>query len=214
MELEFQQKLEIAEVVSNWAVWRDAGFWDRFLTVWHDDGWMSATWFQGPAPKFIDVSRTGFEKGVSILHFQGGTSVDIKGKRAIAQTKMTISQRAEVDGALVDVLCTGRFYDFFEQRVINGKDEWRIVRRQPIYEKDRMDLMDPGATLKLDQDLLGQFPKGYQHLAYLQSRLGFKIKRDMPELTGPIVQALYQRGQKWLDGAESAFDEPPVEVGL
>lgn len=214
MNPETQHKQEITDVVQNWAIWRDAGFWKKFLTVWHDDGWMSATWFQGPGHKFVDISRTSFEKGVSILHFLGGISIELSGKRAIAQTKMTISQRAVVDGALVDVLCTGRFYDFFEQRTINGKDEWRIVRRQPIYEKDRMDLLDPGTKLDLDKNLLSQFPKGYQHLAYLQARLGFKIKRDMPELTGPIVQALYQRGQKWLDGDASAFDEPPVEVGL
>lgn len=214
MDQQFQHRLQIAEVVQNWAVWRDAGFWERFATVWHDDGWMSATWFQGPASQFIEVSRRGFENGVSILHFLGGASVDIQGKRAIAQTKMTISQRAEVDGQLADVLCTGRFYDFFEQRNIAGKDEWRIVRRQPIYEKDRIDLLDPAARLALDPNLLGQFPHGYRHLAYLQSRLGFKIKPDMPELTGPIVQALYQRGQKWLDGADSPFDEPPVPSGI
>jgi len=214
MDQQFQHRLQIAEVVQNWAVWRDAGFWERFATVWHDDGWMSATWFQGPASQFIEVSRRGFENGVSILHFLGGASVDIQGKRAIAQTKMTISQRAEVDGQLADVLCTGRFYDFFEQRNIAGKDEWRIVRRQPIYEKDRIDLLDPAARLELDPNLLGRFPHGYRHLAYLQSRLGFKIKTDMPELTGPIVQALYQRGQKWLEGADSPFDEPPVPSGI
>jgi hypothetical protein len=208
------ERLAIAEVTQNWAVWRDAGDWERFATVWHDDGWMSATWFQGPASKFIDVSRAGFERGVSILHFLGGTSVEVNAQRAVAQTKMTISQRADVDGALVDVLCTGRFYDFFEQRTIGGVPQWRIVRRQPIYEKDRMDPVDPSTTLKLDGSLLAQFPEGYRHLAYLQSRVGFKIKRDMPGLKGPVVQALYGRGAQWLAGAASAFDEPPVESGL
>ncbi|SNT30195.1 SnoaL-like domain-containing protein [Noviherbaspirillum humi] len=212
MDKDMEQRLRIAEVVQNWALWRDAGFWERFATVWHDDGWMSATWFQGPAPKFIAISKTGFEKGVSILHFLGGSTIDIRGKRAIAQTKMTINQRGIADDTLVDVLCTGRFYDFFELREINGVEEWRIVRRQPIYEKDRMDPVDPSATPKLDGDLLAQFPKGYQHLAYLQTRLGFKVKRDMPELTGPVVQALYQRGEKWLAGDSSPFDEPPVET--
>jgi len=124
MDKEFEHRLAISQVVQNWIIWRDAGFWERFATVWHDDGWMSATWFQGPAPKFIEVSRRGFERGVSILHFQGGTSVDLRGERAIAQTKMTISQRAEVDGVQVDVLCTGRFYDFFELRSIAGKMVW------------------------------------------------------------------------------------------
>jgi hypothetical protein len=203
-------KLAILEVVNDWAVWRDAGDWERFRTVWHDDGWMSATWFQGPAAKFIEVSKAGFERGVSILHALGGSSVDVRRQRAIAQTKMTISQRAPVDGIMVDVVCTGRFYDFFEKR----RERWAIVRRQPIYEKDRMDVLDPAARLELDAALLGQFPEGYRHLAYLQSKIGFRIKMDMPGLKGPVVQALYARGAKWLAGDASPFDEPPEVSGL
>ena len=192
-----QDRLAIAEVVQNWALWRDAGDWERFRTVWHADGWMTATWFQGPAEQFIEVSRAGFDKGVSILHFLGGTSVDVKERRAIAQTKMTISQRGPVDGVLVDVVCTGRFYDFFEQR--DGR--WAIVRRQPIYEKDRMDPVDPGARLALDPELLSRFPEGYRHLAYLQTKLGFTIKRELPQLKGPLVEQVYAEGKAWLDGA-------------
>jgi hypothetical protein len=207
---EILDRLAIVETVHDWAVWRDAGDWERFATVWHKDGWMSATWFQGPAARFIEVTREGFERGVSILHFLGGTSVELRGRRAIAQTKMTINQRALVDGVLVDVVCTGRFYDFFEKRTLADGDCWRIVRRQPIYEKDRMDPVDPSARLELDADLLSKFPDGYRHLAYLQTRLGFHVKPDMPGLVGPLVQALYARGAKWLQGDTSAFDEPPV----
>src|SRR5581483_8118076 len=116
--------------------------------------------------------REGFERGVSILHFLGGHTADIAGHRAIAQTKMTISQRGEVHGVMVDVLCTGRFYDFFEQR----DGEWKIVRRRLIYEKDRMDPLDPAAVLELDAALLAKFPEGYRHLAYLQTNIGFKVK--------------------------------------
>jgi len=196
-------KLAIAEVVQNWALWRDAGDWERFRTVWHEDGWMTATWFQGPAQKFIEVSKAGFERGVSILHFLGGTSVDLAGARAIAQTKMTINQRAAVDAVQVDVVCTGRFYDFFEQRA----GRWAIVRRQPIYEKDRMDPVDPAARLSLDPALLGRFPEGYRHLAYLQTKNGFTIKLDLPQLKGPVVERLYAHGRAWLAGAPSAFPE-------
>jgi hypothetical protein len=192
--------LQIIQVVHDWAIWRDAGDWERFRTVWHDDGWMSATWFQGPASRFIEVSRAGFEKGVSILHFLGGSSVELRGARAIAQTKMTISQRGEVDGVEVDVVCTGRFYDFFEKR-----GRWAIVRRQPIYEKDRMDPVDPAARLQLDPALLARFPEGYRHLAYLQTRLGFTVKPDMPQLRGAEVRQLYAQGQAWLGGGKIAF---------
>jgi hypothetical protein len=187
-------RLAIRELVENWAVWRDAGDWERFAGVWHDDGRMMATWFQGPASEFIRVSREGFARGVRILHFLGGTSIDLAGDRAIAQTKMTISQRASVDGVVCDVVCTGRFYDFFEKR----NDRWGLVLRQPIYEKDRLDPVDPAAKLALDADLLARFPEGYRHLAYLQTRIGYTVKRDMPGLTGPEVDALYAAGAGWL----------------
>ncbi len=193
---EVDDRRAIRDLIENWAVWRDGLMWERFRTVWHDDGRMMATWFQGTADEFIKVSQEGYERGVRILHFLGGSSVDIAGARAIAQTKMTISQRASVDGVVCDVVCTGRFYDFLEKR----NDRWGLVLRQPIYEKDRLDPVDPAAQLKLDRDLLAQFPEGYRHLAYLQTRIGYKVKTDMPGLDGPEVAALYRRGEDWLNG--------------
>jgi hypothetical protein len=73
---------------------------------------MMATWTQGGGDDFIALSKEGWAKGVSILHFLGGTSIDLAGDRAISQTKMTISQRATVEQVEVDVLCPWRFYDF------------------------------------------------------------------------------------------------------
>ncbi|HAF10234.1 MAG TPA: hypothetical protein DCK98_09160 [Chloroflexi bacterium] len=192
------EKLAIRDVVENWVMWRDAGDWERFATVWHADGWMTATWFQGPAQRFIEVSREGFNNGVNILHFLGGFTCDVVGVRAISQTKMTINQRASVDGILADVVCTGRFYDFFEKR----DERWGIVRRQPIYEKDRIDPVDPAASLKLDADTLARFPEGYRHLAYLQSRNGFTVKVGLPGLRGAAVDKLYAEGRAWLIGSD------------
>ena len=196
-DAERQDHLAIRDTVENWVLWRDAGDWERFRTVWHDDGVMMATWFQGSADEFIRVSREGWARGVSILHFLGGTSIDLEGGRATAQTKMTISQRGDVEGVRCDVVCTGRFFDFFEKR--DGK--WGVVLRQPIYEKDRIDPVDPAARLELDRALLEGFPEGYRHLAYLQTRIGYEVKRDMPGLKGPEVEALYARGRSWLSGA-------------
>jgi len=197
MSNDIVDRLEIRDLIENWAIWRDAGDWDRFRTVWHDDGVMMATWFQGPASEFIRVTQEGWAKGVSILHFLGGTSVDLAGDRAIAQTKMTISQRGDVQGVLCDVVCTGRFYDFIEKR----QGRWGVVLRQPIYEKDRVDPVDPATRLVIDQSKLAEFPKGYRHLAYIQTQIGYAVKRDMPQLTGPEVEALYARGKGWLGGA-------------
>ena len=110
---------------------------------------------------------------------------------------MTISQRGSVEGVLCDVVCTGRFYDFIERR----QGRWGVVLRQPIYEKDRVDPVDPAARLALDQAKLAEFPAGYRHLAYIQTQIGYTVKRDMPQLTGAEVDALYMRGAAWLRGA-------------
>ena len=204
MDENLKNELLIRQMVERWAVWRDAGDWERFATVWHPDGVMMATWFQGPFKEFIRVTQEGWAKGVSILHFLGGSAVDISadGTRAISQTKMTISQRGMVEGGdgpvLCDVVCTGRFYDF----VVKEQGAWKLIHRQPIYEKDRIDPVDSSAVVKLDKEKLATFPEGYRHLAYIQTHIGYTVKMDMPMLKGDAVQSLYQRGAAWLAGGE------------
>ena len=198
-------RMAIRELVDNWAMWRDTGRWDDFRTLWHPEGVMMATWFQGGFEAFIKASQGGFVRGARTSHFQGGTSIDLEGNRAIAQTKMQIAQRGPIEGVLCDVVCSGRFYDFLEQRA----GRWGIVLRQPIYERDRVAPVDPAATVRLDPALLARFPEGYRHLAYLQSKNGQTVKLDMPGLIGPELDALYARGVAWLKGKTLGPGERP-----
>ena len=190
-------KAAIRETVENWVVWRDAGDWDRFATVWHADGWMSATWFQGPAGKFIEVSREGFERGVNVLHALNGWSCDLDGTRAVSQVKMNIFQRAPLDGVQVDVICWGRFYDFFEKR--DGR--WGIVRRQPIYEKDRLDPVIPGtAPAGFYDGLKLEGPKtGSAFLAFRLSKIGRQSVPMIYSLSDEEKQ-LRAEYRRWLEG--------------
>jgi len=55
--------------------------------------------------------------------------------------------------------------------------------------------------LKLDPARLLQFPEGYRHLAYLQSKIGFTIKQNLPGLRGAAVETLYAEGAAWLNGS-------------
>jgi hypothetical protein len=186
----------IRDLIDNWVLYRDAGDWKRFREVFHDDGRVNATWRQTGADEFIEASREGMERGVSILHFLGGTTIDCSKDRAFSQTKMTIQQRAEVESVLCDVTCTGRFCDFWERR--EGRSG--LVLRQPTYERDRIDPVTPGASVPLDSELLNRFPEGYRHLAYLQTRIGYTVKDDMPGLTGSGTERLYDAGAGWLAG--------------
>lgn len=195
-----QDRFQIRELIENWAVWRDAGEWERFATVWHDDGWMMTTWFQAPARDFISRSRKAFEGGLRVLHNLGGSSIDVVEDRAVAHTKMEITQRAEVHGVEVDVQCQGRFVDALEKR--NGR--WGIVLRQPVYELDAMRPVHPAETVQLDQKRLKQFPEGYRHLAYLQVEQGMEVYRTMPGTRGNEITELNVRMRKWLAGEPAA----------
>jgi hypothetical protein len=198
----------IRDLIENWAIWRDGLMWDKFRTVWHKDGVMNATWVQAPFEDFIAANKKAYERGIIILHFLGGMNVEVRGKRAVTQTKMTIAQRLDADGVMCDVVCTGRFYDFLEKR----RGKWGMVVRQPIYERDRINPVDLTQTPKLDKKLLESFPEGYRHLGYLQSKAGYKVKTNMPGIDGPVVEALYAAGEKWLKGKK--LDQSWVTMGL
>ena len=187
----------IRDIIGAWVVRRDSAQWDRLLPLFHDDGVMSATWRQSSAAEFVAGSKANWDRGIYAQHFLGGTALDLAGDRAIAQTKMTIGQRAPIHGVLVDVVCTGRFYDFFARR--GGR--WGIVMRQPIYERDRMDPVVAGEVPVLDRARLAGYPDGFRHLAYLQTEAGMTVKTDMPGRIGPELDALYARGAAWLAGA-------------
>src|SRR3989442_13906482 len=101
MDQVMAEKLAIRETIDNWILWRDAGDWQRFKTVWHPDGWMNATWFQGPAEQFIEVSREGFNKGVNILHFYGGFLLGEAPAAATPRPKTTTPQPATAMGGRV-----------------------------------------------------------------------------------------------------------------
>ena len=191
-------RLAIRELLENWVLWRDAGMWDRFATVWHPGGRMNASWFQSDATEFIAGCRKAFDAGMVGMHLLGGSTIDVRGLRAVAFTKVQITQRALLDGVMVDVICDGRFADALDKR--DGC--WGMVWRQPIYEIDRLIVLDPAATLQLDPELLLSFPQGYRHLGYLQTKLGFDVSRVLPGTQGPEVDALYAKLDRWLDGAD------------
>jgi len=196
-------RLAIAELLQNWVVWRDAGDWDRFATVWHEDGRMAATWFRASAAEFIAGCRKGFDAGIVGLHALGGISIDVSGDRAVAQSKMQIVQRGMLDSVEVDVTCLGRFVDALAKR--DGR--WGMVFRQPVYELDRLMPVNPTQVPTFDEALLASFPQGYRHLGYLQTKLGFTVHKDLPGTRGPEIAGLMASMQQWLGGSDAGcFD--------
>ena len=192
-------QLAIRQLADNWLIHRDNRDWDKFLEVYHEDGRMVTTWGGlVSAAEFADAAERGYQNGDRMLHSNGGTSAEIAGDRAIGQTKMRIMQRGLIDGVLCEVTCIGINYDFFERR--SGR--WGLVLRQPIYEHDFCVTVEPHESVELDRAKLAEYPEGYARLAYLQSGIGYPIKKDMPTREGAEREALLQQGRVWLEGGE------------
>ena len=73
-----------------------------------------------------------------------------------------------------------------------------IAQTRMTYEKDRMDLVNPGALLELDAQKLAQFPEGYRHLAYLQSSHGAQVSPHLATAQGDAFDRLLQEAQAWI----------------
>ena len=171
--------------------------WDRFRTVWHNDGHMWATWFQGTYEEFIKVSQEGYDRGVRIMHTLGGIDHRHQGQAR---------DRADPDGDPAARAGRGRAVrrDLHRENSTtsskNAKANGASCCAGSLYEKDRIDPVAPCAKLALDQKLLATFPEGYRHLAYLQSKIGYRIKDELPGLDGAPLAALYAKGEDWLKG--------------
>ena len=190
-------KQAIREAVENWALWRDSGRWEELASLYTPDATVQTTWFAGSAKEFVERGREAAKKGGARgQHFMGAVSVDVAGDRGVAEARVVLLVRAQLQGVEVDVTCYCRFYDLF----LRTGGEWRIRRRYGIYEKDRIDPVDPQAVIKLDPAVLASFPPAYRHLAYVQSSAGATITPDLPAPGSEALERLYAEGRTWLAG--------------
>jgi hypothetical protein len=189
-------KADIRELIESWVVWRDMGEWDRLRRIWHPEGRMAASWREGTADEFIEANRQGWDQGLDILHQLGGSVVILSesGGRALTFTKMVISQRAEIHGTLCEVAAQARHFDRWEKR----EGRWGLLDRRTIFDRDRLDTVDPNAMVVLEPSVLSRFPVAYRHLAYLQSSLGYPVRDDLPHLRSGAAAALFAAGAEWL----------------
>ncbi len=190
-----EDKLAIAEVIQNWALWRDTGQWEKLRGTFHPEGTMTATWFSGTADDFIAGAQAGWRKGSRSAHFIGGATITVNGGKAIAETRIILLLRDMLDDIEVDVTCYGRFYD----RLVKDDGLWRILRRGVVYEKDRLDPVRPGTTIKLDDAVLERFTEGYRHVAYVQTKRGMLVATDRPTPRSAELEHLYSEANAWLN---------------
>lgn len=191
---EWLDRAAITQVVQDWGLARDDGRWDMLRACYTPDAVMHTTWFVGPASEFVERSMAAARAGARVQHFIGAATIALRSEKAVVETRMMLLVRAKLDGVEVDVTCWGRFHDRFVKR--DGL--WRIVKRVPVYEKDRLDPVDPAAKLALDAEALAQHPDGCRHLVYLQARNGAQIAPDVAAAGTPALARVEAESAAWL----------------
>jgi hypothetical protein len=199
-ERQLADKIACAELIQAWGVYRDQGKWKELRSTFTPDGHISISWFRGPFEQFVERCRASFAAGNSwSRHHLFPSTVKLNGDRAVAETTVVIRVRQKFNAIDVDLTSCSRFLDRLERH----GGGWLIAERAAIYERDRLDAVEPSAAF---DDLFkaantAQYPEQYRYmafrLAHAQGRtLASVIYRD----GGPETADLYARFSDWLAG--------------
>lgn len=191
----------VAQVVANWAAWRDRPDWERLATCFHPGGTIAVSWFEGPHERFIEASKDmarAAKPGESTRHFFSLPWTETKGDRAVAETAAVVQIRARVDGIELDLQSWLRFNDFLERR----QGAWRIARRVGVYDKDRLDQVSPGIEFAARYRTIdfSPFPAAARHLCWFLAGRGRTISKTIVEARSPGEAALRADAASWLAG--------------
>ncbi len=195
-------KFEIIEVSTVSFCYRDAAAWDRLAECFHPDAWVNSSWFAGPAREFIEQARKrmgGYHPTNIQKHIMGNPHVTLRDNRAVCEFYIILYQRRMIDGYEFDLQTWSTFIDLFEKR----EGTWRIAKRTPIYEKDRMDPYKPTEVPDsyFAQMDLSRYPSAIRYHCYTNERRTGRVPSANLVLKGsPEEEAIRKEAEEWLVG--------------
>lgn len=193
-------KFAIAELIQAWGVYRDQGKWNELRGTFTSDGHISVSWFRGPFEQFVERCRANFSAGNSwSRHHLFTPTIKFGNDRAVVETPVIIRVRQKFNGVEVDLTSCSRFLD----RVVRHAGGWLIAERAAIYERDRLDPVEPSSAF----DALfaaaetAHYPEQYRYMAF---RIAHAQGRTLASVVyrdgGAETADLYARYSAWLAG--------------
>ncbi len=196
-------KISCAELIQNWGLFRDQGKWKELRATFTPDGHISVSWFRGPFEQFVERCRASFGIGHSwSRHHLFAPTLTFDGDRAVAETSVIIRVRQPLRGIAVDLTSCSRFLDRLERHGAG----WLIAERAAIYERDRLDPVEPSPAFDelFKAANTAQHPEQYRYMAF---RLAHAEGRSLAPVIyrdgGPETADLYARYSGWLAGRAS-----------
>jgi len=191
-------KAACAELIQAWGFARDQGHWDDLAAIFHPGGEIAVSWFRGPYPDFVAHCRRNYGRGSEAKHLLWPARIAVNGARASAETSVAILVRQTIEGVAVDLTSYGRFLDRLERR----SGDWRIVERATVYEKDRLDPVEPSAAFAalIANANAAKYPAPYRYMAYRIHAAGRSLAEPVHYDGRPDTEALKARYAQWLKG--------------
>ena len=189
MQTYLEDRLAIADLMTGW-IHRDLEQWDALRALFHPDGVIEITWFEGLASEFVDASMRMGRSDLRTKHFIASPVVTFAGDKAIVETNaMIVGENVSLG---LGCESHNRFYDRVEKR--NGV--WKIVNRKSIYDMGSFTF--PRGVIEVEREVLERHPREYGPLAYLLEKSGFPVKRRFATKGSELEQAMKTAGEAWL----------------
>ncbi|MBB1199718.1 nuclear transport factor 2 family protein [Enterobacteriaceae bacterium 89] len=190
MQTMIEDRQQITDLMTGW-IHRDLGQWDALCSLFHADGTIEVTWFEGLFGDFVDASARMGASDLKTKHMIGNPVITFNGNKAIVETNaMIIGENIKLDlGCCVH----NRFYDLVEKR--NG--EWKIVRRQSVYDMGSFTF--PLGLVEIDKATCQKYPREYAALAYVLEKSGFPVNRIFATRGSELESKMKAEGQAWLN---------------
>lgn len=191
---------QITNLLVRWGHARDSDDWETLAACFHDEATIHISWISGPAKEFVARSRAMAEArrpGAHTKHLISGPWIQLNRNRAFSRCHANLYIRDELDGHQFDLQSWIRFFDLLEKR----DNTWRIIKRTGVYEKDRMELVDPRGIPKdffSDMDLAA-FPPSVKFLCYRLQRSGRSPSTHIISVYSDEERALREEGEAWLE---------------
>jgi hypothetical protein len=136
-------RTEIINLIGKSILARDSGLWGQLAECYHSKAEFTSSWYKGNPADFFKVAAVKLERarqeGGEQKHVTSNHWIEINGDRAIAEADLILFMRRAINGVELDFATWSRRLQLIERE--NG--EWKIYRRWVIYERDRMDPVDP-----------------------------------------------------------------------
>ncbi len=197
-EMDLNDKYACAELIQAWGFYRDQGKWPELLATFVPEGQISISWFSGSFRDFVDRCQRSFDAGQRSKHHIFPSMVRVAGERATAETNIVILVRQKIGGVPVDMTSYARFLDRLERR--GGR--WAILERTAIYERDRLDPVEPSEAFDqlFKASDLSIYPEPYRYMAARLTAAGRALAPVVYRDGGPETTELYARYDAWLEG--------------